>query len=54
MGVVGVFIAIILRRELSWKLLRESLTQTLQTCGMIIWIGIGGGCPGRGLQPDGR
>lgn len=41
MGVAGVFFAIVLRRELRWSLIRESLTQTLQTCGMIIWIGIG-------------
>jgi tripartite ATP-independent transporter DctM subunit len=41
MGVVGVFLSAIIRRELTWKLTSESLKQTLETCGMIIWIGLG-------------
>ena len=41
MGVFGVFVAIILRGEFSIKTLHASLNQTLSTCGMIIWIGIG-------------
>lgn len=41
MGVVGVFLSAIIRRELNWKLISESLKQTLETCGMIIWIGLG-------------
>ena len=41
MGVVGVRAASAVRRELSIDMLRDSLTQTLNTCGMIIWIGIG-------------
>jgi tripartite ATP-independent transporter DctM subunit len=41
MGAFGVLIAIAIRRELSFRVLQESVTQTLNTCGMIIWIGIG-------------
>lgn len=41
MGVVGVFLSALVRRELTWVLVRDSLRQTLETCGMIIWIGLG-------------
>ncbi|WP_435101137.1 TRAP transporter large permease [Arhodomonas sp. AD133] len=41
MGVFGVLIAVLIRREFSTRLLHESLYQTLNTCGMIVWIGIG-------------
>ncbi|MBD8891947.1 TRAP transporter large permease subunit [Labrenzia suaedae] len=41
MGVVGVFLAALIRREVTWALIRDSLQQTLDTCGMIIWIGLG-------------
>ncbi|MEJ8474417.1 TRAP transporter large permease subunit [Roseibium algae] len=41
MGVVGVFLSALIRRELSFKLIKDSLNQTLETCGMIIWIGLG-------------
>lgn len=41
MGVFGVLMAVIGRGEFSFKTLHESLNQTLMTCGMIIWIGIG-------------
>jgi len=41
MGVIGVLIAIVVRGEFSFKLMQESVLQTLDTCGMIIWIGIG-------------
>lgn len=41
MGVLGVFVAALIRREVSFKLIRDSLRQTLETCGMIIWIGLG-------------
>ncbi len=41
MGAFGVLIAIVIRREFSFRVLQESVTQTLNTCGMIIWIGIG-------------
>ncbi|MDR5867756.1 TRAP transporter large permease [Halomonas koreensis] len=41
MGVFGVLLAVVARGEFSPKTLHESLGQTLTTCGMIIWIGIG-------------
>ncbi|GHC34102.1 TRAP transporter large permease [Aidingimonas halophila] len=41
MGVFGVMLAIVIRREFSITMLHHSLAQTLNTCGMIIWIGIG-------------
>jgi tripartite ATP-independent transporter DctM subunit len=41
MGVFGVLVVIALRRELYVRLVQESVIQTLNTCGMIIWIGIG-------------
>ncbi|WP_394155175.1 TRAP transporter large permease subunit [Loktanella salsilacus] len=41
MGVVGVFLAAAIRGEVTWVLIRDSLKQTLETCGMIIWIGLG-------------
>lgn len=41
MGVVGVIASTWIRRELNWAMIRDSLRQTLNTCGMIIWIGIG-------------
>jgi len=41
MGVFGVFLAVIARGEFSFKMLHASLNQSLMTCGMIIWIGIG-------------
>jgi len=40
-GVAGITLSTWLRGELSWELMRESAKQTLRTCGMIIWIGIG-------------
>ncbi|WP_240477494.1 TRAP transporter large permease [Sulfitobacter geojensis] len=41
MGVVGVFLSAAVRGEVTWVLIRDSLKQTLETCGMIIWIGLG-------------
>ncbi len=41
MGVIGVFVSALVRGEVSWALIRDSLRQTLETCGMIIWIGLG-------------
>ena len=41
MGVFGVMLAIVYRGEFSLLTLHKSLTQTMVTCGMIIWIGIG-------------
>ncbi len=40
-GVAGVTLSTILRGEFSWPLLRGAAMQTLQTVGMIVWIGIG-------------
>src|SRR5690554_3085340 len=41
LGVSSVLLVSILRRELNFTMLQKSLTHTLETCGMIIWIGIG-------------
>ncbi|SNR41815.1 TRAP transporter, DctM subunit [Puniceibacterium sediminis] len=41
MGVIGVFVSALIRGEVTWALIRDSLKQTLETCGMIIWIGLG-------------
>jgi tripartite ATP-independent transporter DctM subunit len=40
-GVFGIILSTWWRKELSWKILKESAIQTLETCGMIIWIGVG-------------
>ncbi|MBU2956221.1 TRAP transporter large permease subunit [Paracoccus sp. 1_MG-2023] len=40
-GVAGVLLSTILRGEFSWGLLKGAAMQTLQTVGMIVWIGIG-------------
>ncbi len=40
MGVFGVMLAIFVRREFSFTMLQASVSQTLRTCGMIVWIGI--------------
>ncbi|MEE2861962.1 MAG: TRAP transporter large permease subunit [Pseudomonadota bacterium] len=40
-GVAGVLISTVLRGEFTWGLLRGAAMQTLQTVGMIVWIGIG-------------
>ncbi len=41
MGVVGTLAAALLRRELSWKVVRESVLQTMNTCGMLLWLTFG-------------
>jgi tripartite ATP-independent transporter DctM subunit len=41
LGVVGILISALIRGELNAKMLKESCLSTLQTCGMIMWIGIG-------------
>ena len=38
MGVVGVLICTCIRKELTWTLIRESLHQTMMTCGVILWL----------------
>ncbi|MGR3552962.1 TRAP transporter large permease [Paracoccus sp. (in: a-proteobacteria)] len=40
-GVAGVMLSTMLRGEFTWSLLRGAAMQTLQTVGMIVWIGIG-------------
>ncbi len=40
-GVAGVILSTAIRRELSIELLKGAVLQTLATCGMIVWIGIG-------------
>ena len=41
MGVVGTIVASAIRRELTWKAIRESLRQTMHTCGMLLWLSFG-------------
>ncbi|MEC9342611.1 MAG: TRAP transporter large permease subunit, partial [Pseudomonadota bacterium] len=40
LGVSSVLLITALRRELNLRMLQDSLVHTLETCGMIIWIGI--------------
>ena len=40
-GVVAVVAIALYRRELSIRLVKDALQATMQTCGMILWIGIG-------------
>lgn len=40
-GVVGVAIAAVIRRELSVTIIFDALKHTINTVGMIIWVGIG-------------
>ena len=40
-GVMGVLISTLIRGELSFGLVKEASMRTLQTVGMIVWIGIG-------------
>jgi len=41
MGSFGVLVAVMLRGEFSITLMQRALSQPMNTCGMIIWIGIG-------------
>jgi len=41
LGVVGILLSAAIRKELTWKVVKESTQATMRTCGMIIWIGIG-------------
>jgi tripartite ATP-independent transporter DctM subunit len=41
MGVVGTVIASAIRRELRLADIRDSLKQTMQTCGMLLWLSFG-------------
>jgi len=40
-GVFGVTLSTVLRREFTWAMLYGAAKQTLSTVGMIVWIGIG-------------
>ena len=40
-GVGGVILSILIRREFTWRMMRDAAMQTLGTVGMIVWIGIG-------------
>lgn len=40
-GVVGVVLSTILRGEFSIRMITDAAMQTLKTCGMIVWIGVG-------------
>lgn len=41
LGVLGVLFAVWLRGELSWPLLRQSLKETMATCGTVLWLVFG-------------
>ena len=41
MGAVGAILSAAARRELSWPMLRDALYQTMNTCGMLLWITFG-------------
>lgn len=41
MGVVGTMIAALVRGELTWTIVRDSVRQTMQTCGMLLWLSFG-------------
>ncbi len=41
MGVIGVIFCTLIRKELKWQLIRESLHQTMMTCGVILWLVFG-------------
>ncbi|MFV0472758.1 MAG: TRAP transporter large permease subunit [Pikeienuella sp.] len=40
-GVFGVILSTVVRKEFSFGMLRAAAIQTLETCGMIVWIGVG-------------
>jgi tripartite ATP-independent transporter DctM subunit len=40
-GVVGVVLSTVLRGEFSLRMMMDAALQTLRTCGMIVWIGVG-------------
>ncbi|GGH37669.1 TRAP transporter, DctM subunit [Cribrihabitans marinus] len=40
-GVIGVTLSTVIRREFTWSLMMGAARQTLATVGMIVWIGIG-------------
>ncbi|MBL8699609.1 MAG: TRAP transporter large permease subunit [Alphaproteobacteria bacterium] len=40
-GVAGAIVSAAIRGELNWNMLRESLTQTMETVGILIWLTFG-------------
>ncbi len=40
-GVVGAIVSAAIRRELSWRMMRESVLRTMTTVGIIIWLTLG-------------
>ena len=40
-GVVGTLLAALVRRELSWEVLKAAVLQTMNTCGMLLWLTFG-------------
>jgi tripartite ATP-independent transporter DctM subunit len=41
MGALGAIVSAAVRRELTWPMLRDALYQTMNTCGMLLWITFG-------------
>ena len=41
MGVVGTLVAAAARKELKWRIVRDSVLQTMNTCGMLLWLTFG-------------
>lgn len=41
MGVVGTLVAALVRGELTFRILRDAIRQTMQTCGMLLWLSFG-------------
>lgn len=41
MGVAGTLLAVAVRGELSWTLLRDAARQTMSTCGVVLWLVLG-------------
>ena len=37
-GAAGVIVAAAINRTLTWRLLRESMLQTMLTCGLLLWL----------------
>jgi tripartite ATP-independent transporter DctM subunit len=41
LGVASVMVLALIRQRLRWEDIQDALKQTLEACGMIIWVGIG-------------
>jgi tripartite ATP-independent transporter DctM subunit len=40
-GCLGTLVAVLVRRELSFRLVRDALVQTMLTCGIVLWLVLG-------------